>query len=37
MLVRKYQFGVDRLMNKQRAAQAGLELVRRMIAGLPYE
>ena len=37
VVVRKFQFGVDRLMNKQRAAQAGLELVRRIIAGLPYE
>ena len=37
LVVRKFQFGVDRLMNKQRTAQAGLELVRRMISGLPYE
>lgn len=36
-VVRKFQFGVDRLMNKQRAAQAALELVRRKISGLPYE
>jgi len=37
LVVRTFQLGVDRLMNKPRAAQAGVELVRRMIAGLPYE
>jgi nicotinamide-nucleotide amidase len=37
LMARKFQFGVDRLMNKQRAAQAALELVRRMIAGIGYE
>jgi len=37
LIARKFQFGVDRIMNKQRAAQAALDLVRRIIAGLRYE
>jgi len=33
--VKKHQFGKDRLINKQRSAQAALEMVRRVILGLP--
>jgi nicotinamide-nucleotide amidase len=34
---RKYIFGEDRLLNKQRTAQAALELVRRMLLGIPLD
>jgi len=37
IFARKFQFGTDRLINKQRAAQAALEMVRRCILGLPLE
>ncbi len=33
--VKKHLFGTDRLINKQRSAQAALEMVRRVILGLP--
>jgi len=34
---KKYLFGEDRLLNKQRTAQAALELVRRMLLGIPFD
>ncbi len=37
VVARKFQFGTDRLINKQRSAQAALEMVRRAILGLPLE
>jgi nicotinamide-nucleotide amidase len=35
--VKKYIFGEDRLLNKQRTAQAALELIRRMLLGIPLD
>jgi nicotinamide-nucleotide amidase len=35
--VRKYTFGEDRLLNKQRTAQAALELIRRILLGIPFD
>ncbi len=37
VVARKFQFGNDRLINKQRSAQAALEMVRRGILGLPLD
>ena len=34
---KKFSFGEDRLTNKQRAAQAALEMVRRSLLGIPYD
>ncbi|MFZ0454705.1 MAG: competence/damage-inducible protein A [Ignavibacteriaceae bacterium] len=34
---KKFTFGEDRLVNKQRAAQAALEMVRRSLLGIPYD
>jgi len=34
---RKFQFGKDRLLNKQRTSQAALEMLRRHLLGIPYE
>ncbi len=34
---RKFQFGQDRLLNKQRTSQAALELLRRHLLGIPYD
>ena len=35
--VKKYVFGEDRILNKQRTAQAALELIRRMMLGIPLD
>lgn len=35
--VKKYIFGEDRMLNKQRTAQAALELIRRMMLGIPLD
>jgi nicotinamide-nucleotide amidase len=35
LVTRKYQFGQDREINKQRSAQAALELARRIMADIP--
>ncbi len=34
---KKFNFGDDRLLNKQRTAQAALEMVRRYILGIPFD
>jgi len=34
---KKYQFGEDRLLNKQRTAQAALEFVRRQLLGISFD
>ena len=34
---KKFTFGEDRIVNKQRAAQAALEMVRRSLLGIPYD
>ncbi len=34
---KKFTFGEDRLVNKQRTAQAALEMVRRSLLGIPYD
>jgi len=34
---KKFQFGEDRSLNKQRAAQAALEMVRRYLLGIPFD
>ncbi len=34
---REFRFGDDRLLNKTRASQAALEMVRRSILGIPYD
>ncbi|MFH1526961.1 MAG: competence/damage-inducible protein A [Bacteroidota bacterium] len=34
---RKFKFGEDRLLNKDRTAQAALEMLRRNLLGIPYE
>ncbi len=34
---KKFTFGEDRLVNKKRAAQAALEMVRRSLLGIPYD
>lgn len=34
---KRYQFGEDRVLNKQRATQAALELLRRNILGIPLD
>jgi nicotinamide-nucleotide amidase len=34
---RKFQFGDDRIINKDRASQAALDMLRRHILGIPYE
>lgn len=34
---KKFQFGEDRLLNKQRTAQAALEMVRRSLLGIPFD
>jgi nicotinamide-nucleotide amidase len=34
---KKFQFGDDRSLNKQRAAQAGLEMIRRYLLGIPFD
>lgn len=37
IVARKFQFGNNRIINKQRSAQAALDMVRRGILGLPME
>ncbi len=37
VMAKKFQFGPDRFVNKQRSAQAALDLVRRAILGLPVK
>jgi nicotinamide-nucleotide amidase len=34
---KKYTFGEDRILNKQRTAQAALDLVRKMLLGIPLD
>jgi nicotinamide-nucleotide amidase len=34
---REFRFGDSRLMNKDRASQAALEILRRHLLGIPYE
>ena len=34
---KKFQFGDDRLLNKQRAAQAALDMIRRYLLGIPFD
>jgi nicotinamide-nucleotide amidase len=34
---KKYTFGDDRILNKQRTAQAALDLIRRMLLGIPID
>lgn len=34
---KKYVFGENRILNKQRTAQAALELIRRMLLGIPVD
>ncbi len=34
---KKFQFGEDRLLNKQRTAQAAIEMVRRSLLGIPFD
>lgn len=34
---KEYRFGDDRLLNKDRASQAALELLRRHLLGIPYD
>jgi len=34
---KKFQFGDDRFLNKQRAAQAALDMVRRYLLGIPFD
>lgn len=34
---REFRFGDDRLLNKDRASQAALEMLRRNLLGIPYE
>ncbi|MEJ2618099.1 MAG: competence/damage-inducible protein A [Ignavibacteriaceae bacterium] len=34
---KKFTFGEDRLVNKQRTAQAALEMLRRSLLGIPYD
>ena len=34
---KKYQFGEDRILNKQRTAQAALEFVRRQLLGISFD
>jgi nicotinamide-nucleotide amidase len=34
---KRYQFGEDRILNKQRATQAALEMIRRNILGIPLD
>lgn len=34
---KRYQFGEDRMLNKQRATQAALEMLRRNILGIPLD
>jgi nicotinamide-nucleotide amidase len=34
---KKFTFGEDRIINKQRTAQAALEMVRRSLLGIPYD
>ncbi len=36
-VVRKFNFGDDRIRNKQRTSQAALDMLRRHILGIPYE
>jgi len=35
--VQKFNFGDDRILNKQRATQAALDLVRKNILGIPLD
>lgn len=37
VVAKKFLFGQDRLINKQRSAQAALEMVRRSILNLPFD
>jgi len=34
---KKFQFGDDRILNKERASQAALDLLRRHLLGIPYD
>ncbi|MDP2037657.1 MAG: CinA family protein, partial [Ignavibacteria bacterium] len=34
---KEFRFGDDRLLNKDRASQAALELLRRHLLGIPYD
>jgi nicotinamide-nucleotide amidase len=34
---KKFQFGDDRLLNKQRAAQASMDMIRRYLLGIPFD
>ncbi|MGD1006026.1 MAG: competence/damage-inducible protein A [Ignavibacteriaceae bacterium] len=34
---KKFQFGDDRFLNKQRAAQAALDMIRRYLLGIPFD
>ena len=36
-IVKKFQFGDDRILNKERAVQSALEMLRRYLLGIPYE
>ena len=37
VVAKKFLFGQDRIINKQRSAQAALEMVRRAILNLPFD
>jgi nicotinamide-nucleotide amidase len=34
---KKFQFGDDRILNKQRAAQSALDMIRRYLLGIPFD
>jgi nicotinamide-nucleotide amidase len=34
---KKFNFGDDRLLNKQRTAQAALDMLRRYLLGIPFD
>jgi nicotinamide-nucleotide amidase len=36
-IAKKFQFGDDRILNKERAVQSALEILRRYLLGIPYE
>jgi nicotinamide-nucleotide amidase len=36
-IVKKFLFGEDRILNKQRATQAALDMLRRHILGIPQD
>lgn len=34
---KRFQFGEDRILNKNRATQAALEMIRRSLLGIPFD